>query len=176
MHKTGVEHRTAPGSTSASASATWTRISRGESIPLACQDWASTKAAYRFFSNERVHELIAAHVLAAQRVHDDDTPVPVLAKDKTDTARAWVYVRDDAPFAGGESAHHMALSPMRAITFARSRNLAPPQHLGEAVELLARLGGWLGRTRDPPGAQLLWHGYTQLMAMTFAFELRDEYG
>ena len=61
-------------------------------------------------------------------------------------------------------------------TFARSRNLAPPQHLGEAVELLARLGGWLGHTRDPPGAQLLWHGYTQLAAMTFAFELRDEYG
>ena len=61
-------------------------------------------------------------------------------------------------------------------TFARSRNLAPPRHLGEAVELLARLGGWLGRTRDPPGAQLLWHGYTQLAAMTFAFELRDEYG
>ena len=28
----------------------------GESIPLACQDWASTKAAYRFFSNERVSE------------------------------------------------------------------------------------------------------------------------
>ena len=61
-------------------------------------------------------------------------------------------------------------------TFARSRNLAPPQHLGEAVQLLARLGGWLGRARDPPGAQLLWHGYTQLTAMTFAFELRDEYG
>ena len=61
-------------------------------------------------------------------------------------------------------------------TFARSRKLAPPQHLGGAVELLARLGGWLGRTRDPPGAQLLWHGYTKLAAMTFAFELRDEYG
>ena len=27
-------------------------------------------------------------------------------------------------------------------------------------------GGWLGRTRDPPGAQLLWHGYTQLAAMS----------
>ena len=61
-------------------------------------------------------------------------------------------------------------------TFARSRSLTPPRHLGEAVELLARLGGWLGRTRDPPGAQLLWHGYTRLAAMTFAFELRDEYG
>jgi hypothetical protein len=28
----------------------------GASIPLACQDWANTKAAYRFFSNERVDE------------------------------------------------------------------------------------------------------------------------
>ena len=28
----------------------------GESIPLACQDWAGTKAAYRFFSNDRVSE------------------------------------------------------------------------------------------------------------------------
>ena len=30
--------------------------------------------------------------------------------------------------------------------------------------------------RNPPGAQLLWHGYTQLVAMAFAFELRDEFG
>jgi Transposase DNA-binding len=28
----------------------------GASLPLACQDWANTKAAYRFFSNERVNE------------------------------------------------------------------------------------------------------------------------
>jgi Transposase DNA-binding len=26
----------------------------GQSIPLVCQDWANTKAAYRFFSNDRV--------------------------------------------------------------------------------------------------------------------------
>lgn len=32
----------------------WSGI--GNSIPLACQDWANTKAAYRFFSNERVTE------------------------------------------------------------------------------------------------------------------------
>ena len=61
-------------------------------------------------------------------------------------------------------------------TFARSRKLPPPERLGDAVALVARLGGWLGRTRDPPGAQLMWHGYTQLVAMAFAFELRDEYG
>ena len=47
-----------------------------------------------------LHDLIAAHVLAAERLHGDDTTVPVLAKGKTDTARAWVYVRDDTPFCG----------------------------------------------------------------------------
>ena len=47
-----------------------------------------------------LHDPIAAHVLAASRLHGDDTTVPVLAKGKTDTARAWVYVRDDAPFGG----------------------------------------------------------------------------
>ena len=35
-----------------------------------------------------LHDLIAAHVLAAERLHGDDTPVPVLAKGKTsDTTR-----------------------------------------------------------------------------------------
>lgn len=28
----------------------------GASIPFACQDWAATKAAYRFFANPRVDE------------------------------------------------------------------------------------------------------------------------
>ena len=60
--------------------------------------------------------------------------------------------------------------------FATSRQRPPPARLGDAVELVACLGGWLGRTRDPPGAQLMWHGYTQLVAMAFAFELRDNYG
>ena len=45
-------------------------------------------------------------------------------------------------------------------TFARSRTLPPPTRLGDAVGLVGRLGGWLGRTREPPGAQLLWHGYS----------------
>jgi transposase len=45
-------------------------------------------------------ETIAKHVFAAERIHADDTTVPVLAKGKTRTGRLWVYVRDDAPFAG----------------------------------------------------------------------------
>ncbi len=44
--------------------------------------------------------LIRAHVLAADRIHGDDTTVPVLAKRKTSTGRLWTYVRDDRPFGG----------------------------------------------------------------------------
>src|SRR5215475_6898154 len=47
-----------------------------------------------------LHELIKAHVFAAERVHGDDTTVPVLAKGKTRTGRIWTYVRDDRPFGG----------------------------------------------------------------------------
>jgi transposase len=43
---------------------------------------------------------IEAHVFAAERLHGDDTTIPVLAKGKTDTARLWTYVRDDRPFGG----------------------------------------------------------------------------
>jgi len=43
-------------------------------------------------------ELIKAHVFAAERIHGDDTTVPVLAKVKTKTGRLWTYVRDDRPF------------------------------------------------------------------------------
>jgi hypothetical protein len=45
--------------------------------------------------------LIKAHVFAAERIHGDDTTVPVLAKVKTRTGRIWTYVRDDRPFGGG---------------------------------------------------------------------------
>jgi transposase len=45
---------------------------------------------------------LEAHVLSAERLHGDDTTVPVLAKGKTSTGRIWVYVRDDKPFGGPE--------------------------------------------------------------------------
>jgi transposase len=44
-----------------------------------------------------LHERIRRHVLAAARLHGDDTTV---AKGKTSTGRLWAYVRDDRPFAG----------------------------------------------------------------------------
>ena len=47
-----------------------------------------------------LHALIEAHVMAAERLHGDDTTVPVLARGRTRTGRLWTYVRDDRPFAG----------------------------------------------------------------------------
>jgi transposase len=45
---------------------------------------------------------IRRHVLAAEKLHGDDTTVPVLAPGlgRTKTGRLWVYVRDDRPFCG----------------------------------------------------------------------------
>ena len=70
-----------------------------------------------------LYELIKAHVFAAERIHGDDTTVPVLAKVKTRTGRIWTYVRDDRPF-GGEAppAAVFFYSPDRA-------SIHPEQHL-----------------------------------------------
>jgi transposase len=47
-----------------------------------------------------LHALIEAHVLSAERLHGDDTSVPILARGRTITGRIWTYVRDDRPFCG----------------------------------------------------------------------------
>ncbi|WP_316171845.1 MULTISPECIES: IS66 family transposase [unclassified Bradyrhizobium] len=45
-------------------------------------------------------EAIKAHVLKDERIHADDTTVPVLAKGKTRRGRVWTYVPNDRPFVG----------------------------------------------------------------------------
>lgn len=53
----------------------------GETVPTACQDWAATKAAYRFFDNKRIDEakILAGHFDAtASRVKREDGPILVL--------------------------------------------------------------------------------------------------
>ena len=47
-----------------------------------------------------LYALIERHVLAAERLHGDDTTVPILARGKTVTGHIWTYVRDDRPFGG----------------------------------------------------------------------------
>lgn len=72
---------------------------------------------------EPIYGLIHEHVLGAERLHGDDTRVPLLAKGETKTARLWTYVRDDRPFAGGAP-------PAALFHFSRDREMAHPnQHL-----------------------------------------------
>ena len=47
-----------------------------------------------------VFALIEAHVFDAERLHGDDTTIPILAKGQCTTGRIWTYVRDDQPFGG----------------------------------------------------------------------------
>jgi len=70
-------------------------------------------------------ETLRRYVMAAGKVHADDTPVPVLApgNGKTKTGRLWTYVRDDRP-AGDTAAPAVwfAYSPDR-------KGEHPEQHL-----------------------------------------------
>lgn len=56
----------------------------GGTLPAACQDWAATKAAYRFFSNPRVDEgIILAGHFAATRARFAATAGPILVLHDT---------------------------------------------------------------------------------------------
>jgi transposase len=101
---------------------------------LADQVGACTAALMPLF--ERLRE----HVLAAERLHGDDTTIPVLASGKTDIARAWVYVRDDRPFGG-------PAPPAALFYYSRDRSGEHPQaHLaGYAGILQADAYGGYGK-------------------------------
>src|SRR5579872_5046438 len=74
--------------------------------------------------------LVEAHVMAAERLHADDTTVPVLAKGKTDTGRCWIYVRDDRPFRG-------VGPPAAMFYYSRDRKGEHPQgHLARYAGIL----------------------------------------
>src|SRR5579864_6303279 len=77
-----------------------------------------------------VYELIRTHVFEAERIHGDDTTVPVLAKVKTRTGRLWTYVRDDQPFGGSDP-------PASAFFYSRDRGGEhPEQHLASYAGLM----------------------------------------
>jgi len=88
----------------------------------------STLAGWVGAASELLSPLVGAiqkHVLAGDKLHADDTPIPVLApgSGKTKTGRLWTYVRDDRP-AGDDSA--------AAVWFAYSEDRKgehPRQHL-----------------------------------------------
>lgn len=64
----------------------------GGTIPLACQDWANTKAAYRFLSNERVDEqtILAGHFQSTRQRVDASVGPLLILQDTTEFS----YKRD----------------------------------------------------------------------------------
>ena len=56
---------------------------------------------------------------------------------------------------------------------AKKKRIAKPTQLGDAVRLVARLGGYIGRNNDPqPGHQIMWQGYSQLQSLCEGLSLR----
>ena len=98
-----------------------------EGVALATSTLADQVGAAAF-ALMPLYRLIEAHVLAASRLHGDDTTVPVMARGKTDTGRLWVYVRDDRPFAGADP-------PAALFHYSRDRRGEHPQ---------AHLASWSG--------------------------------
>jgi len=74
--------------------------------------------------------LIRQHVFAGERIHADDTTVPVLGKGQTRTGRLWTYVRDDRPFGGRDP-------PAAAFFYSPDRGAKhPEQHLASYAGLM----------------------------------------
>jgi len=94
-------------------------IYAGEGVDLdlsTLADWVGASAATLM----PLHNAIEAHVHAAERIHVDDTTVPVLAKGKCRTGRVWAHVRDDRPFGG-------AVAPAAVFYYSPNREGEHPQ-------------------------------------------------
>ena len=104
--------------------------------------------------------LIQAHVMAADRLHGDDTTVPVLARGKTITGRLWTYVRDDRPFGG-------PAPPAAMFYYSRDRRGEHPQRHLAGYRGILQADAYAGfndlyseaRKPDPVTQALCWaHG------------------
>jgi transposase len=98
-----------------------------EGVPLSLSTLADQVGACAVVL-QPIFERIQAHVMAAERLHGDDTTVPVLARGKCDVGRSWVYVRDDRPFGG-------PAPPAAVFHYSRNRSGEHPRE---------HLKGWSG--------------------------------
>ncbi len=100
-----------------------------EGVPIALSTMADAVGSVCAALDPLLRRL-EAHVMAAGRLHADDTTVPVLAKGKTDTGRCWIYLRDDRPFGGTDP-------PAAMFYYSRNRKGEHPQaHLARYAGIL----------------------------------------
>ena len=98
-----------------------------EGVPIALSTMADAVGSV-CAALDPLRRLVESHVMAAERLHADDTIVPVLAEGKTDIGRCWIYLRDDRPFGG--------IGPPAAVFYySRNRRGEHPQ---------AHLAGYAG--------------------------------
>ena len=99
----------------------------GESIPLACQNRAKTKAAYRFFSDDRVSEedILRGHFKATQRLLAASDGRILNLHDTTEFS--WQRRRHEA--VGFRTKWARTLAPVSLI----SRNLGAASVLGPGL-------------------------------------------
>jgi transposase len=112
---------------------------------------------------------IEAHVLAAERLHGDDTTVPVLAKGKTVTGRLWTYVRDDRPYAGQDP-------PAAIYYYSATRTAEHPQaHLARYNGILQAdaYSGYNELFRSDRAGGTMMSAYCMAHARRYFFELAD---
>ena len=109
---------------------------------------------------------IRRHVFAAEKIHGDDTTVPVLAPGlgRTRTGRLWVYVRDDRPFCG-------AAPPAAAYFYSPDRGGEHPATHMAGFNGFLQADGYAGsrrctiRAADPSSRQHLDHRSGMLGAL-----------
>ena len=90
------------------------------------------------------------HVLAADVVHADDTPIPVLAPGlgKTKTGQLWTYVRDERP-CGGE------VAPAVWFAYSPDRKGAHPQEHLQGFNGILQADGYAGYSKIYDGGRVL---------------------
>jgi transposase len=106
---------------------------------------------------EPLVESIGQHVLAAEKLHADDTPVPVLSPGKgtTKTGRLWVYVRDDQ--AAGDQT-----PPAVLFRYTPDRKAIHPQSHLRAFSGIVQADAYAGfnalyeRTHNPAAEAACW--------------------
>jgi len=95
-------------------------------------------------------DALRRHVFAADVIHSDDTPIPVLApgNGKTKTGRLWTYVRDERPCAG-------TVAPAVWFTYTADRKGEHPQrHLHDFTGIV-QADGYAGYTKLYDGGRVL---------------------
>ena len=108
--------------------------------------WVGTTAALLTPLTDALRD----HVFAADVVHADDTPIPVLAPGhgKTKTGRLWTYVRDERPAAG-------QAAPAVWFTYTANRKGEHPQHHLRDFTGILQADGYAGFSKLYEGGRVL---------------------